>query len=238
MNDLEFRRAVFEDPHHLSPEAQAMADASEANSHFVQEVRAMDDALSGALAVDVPGQLADRILLRQTLQDFERRQIRRSRWHLALAASVAFAVGALVTFMTTNRPLGYGDHALAHLYHEANLLNTVDESVSQAAFNKKLASYGGQLTGDIGHIYFANHCNFNGIRALHAIVQGQQGRITVFVVHEKDLSAKQEQAHFADQHYDGLADKRGQHQLIFIGEKGEPLKAFEARFSQEIQWQI
>ncbi|WP_341501571.1 DUF3379 family protein [Gallaecimonas sp. GXIMD4217] len=238
MNDLEFRRAVYEDPNNLGPEAQAVADSSDANRHFVNEIQELDKALAGAMAVEVPPNLADRILLNQTLGEFERRQQRRSRWQLAIAASLAFVVGGLMTFMGLNRsPLGYGGHALAHVYHEAGMLDQVDENVTLAAFNKKLASYGARLTGDIGHIYFANHCDFQGVRGLHAIIQGEQGRITVFVISDK-VRTGNEQAHFADHRFDGLAEKLGSHQVIFIGEKGEPLDKFERRFKEQLQRQI
>ncbi|WKE64186.1 DUF3379 family protein [Gallaecimonas kandeliae] len=236
MNELEFRRRLLADPQ--DPELLQAAKGNDANSRLLAEVRQQDAELQAALKVPSPGNLANRIILSQTLKDFEQRQRRRSRWQLGLAASFAFLAGSFLSFFTLDRnQLGFSQNALAHVYHEyPTMTGAVDEHATLASFNSKLASYGGKLEQSVGHIYYVNFCDFEGVSSLHSVMAGEKGRVTVFFVDAKAKAGEKEKAYFGDGKFDGMAEQLGSHQLIIIGEKGEPLQDMENKLKASLRW--
>ena len=235
MNDLEFRRLALSNPY--DHQLDTAATAHPKRQQLLNEVRQQEAQLQMAMAVPTPPNLSQRLILNQTLKDFEQRQKRRSRWQIALAASVAFVAGTLFSFTSVDHSsLGFGQHALAHVYHEYDTMTSMDEKATLATFNSKLASYGGQLTGDIGHIYFVNYCDFEGVKSLHAVIKGEKGRVTVFIIKTPQEKLRQEQAFFADGKLDGMAEQIGKHQLILIGHKGEPLQETEQKLKSRLHW--
>ena len=66
MDDLEFRRRILSDPKQKDEEIlQALAE-SDTNSKFADDVLDLDLKIKQAMNVDVPEDLADKILFNQT----------------------------------------------------------------------------------------------------------------------------------------------------------------------------
>ncbi|WP_115718255.1 DUF3379 family protein [Gallaecimonas mangrovi] len=235
MNDLEFRQNLLTEPQQsgLCEDAQTPE-----RQRLLNDVRQQDNDLKAALTVPVPANLQSRIILNQSLKDFEQRQRRRSRWHLAIAASLAFTAGTLLSFFTLDRgQLGFSQYALAHVYHEySTMTDAVDEKATLATFNSKSAVYGATLTRNIGHIYYVNFCDFNGVKSLHAVFAGSKGRVTVFIIKNKVKAGAKEKSVFADGQFDGVTEQMGDHQIILIGEKGEPLNIMETKLKKNLDW--
>ena len=97
MDDLEFRRRVLSEPKQRTPDIIDAVASSEANSHFLDDVLSLDKQIHSAMNVDVPDDLADRILFNQTSSE-ESKVVRPTfaRRAMAMAASVAFVAGLLV----------------------------------------------------------------------------------------------------------------------------------------------
>ena len=95
MDELEIRRRLLTDPNDDDEGLRAALRQSPEQMRYAAELRRLDEQLARAMAVPVPDQLAERILLGSS---FERQRPQRSqRWQLALAASVAFALGVGVS---------------------------------------------------------------------------------------------------------------------------------------------
>ncbi|KOO10925.1 chemotaxis protein, partial [Vibrio xuii] len=92
MDELEFRRRIMSDPKYRDSELTAAIKGSEANSKFADEILDLDNQIAKAMAVDVPVDLADRILFNQTSTAQEDKIIRPSfaKRAMAMAASIAF----------------------------------------------------------------------------------------------------------------------------------------------------
>ncbi|MBY5992956.1 DUF3379 domain-containing protein [Ferrimonas balearica] len=220
MDELEFRRRAYADPNQRDDDFLAAIEEADSRADFIQELQAMDRQLEQSLKVPVPEDLAERLLLKQNLT-VHRVQKRRHRWQMAAAASVAFAVGLSLAVIKEG-PADLGQHALAHVAHEAGYVDTVDERVDLTALNTKLASFGGQFSELPGQIYYANYCDFEGIRSLHVVMGSEQGRVTLFVIPKQSQMSLP--AQFADQRYHGIGEDRGQVHLAIVGDKGQPLE--------------
>ncbi|TKB55533.1 DUF3379 family protein [Ferrimonas aestuarii] len=219
MDELEFRRQAYADPYSDDPAFIDAMNQEASRKAFVEELQLMDQKMASAMKVDPPEDLAERILLQQNLTQFQSSK-RHHRLQLAAAAAVAFAIG--LSFTLIRQPMDIGDHALAHVAHEAGFADRVDEQVSLDALNVKLASFGGKLTHSSGHIYYANYCDFDGVRSLHTIIDTPQGRMTVFFI-PKEQSQKMVDK-FANDAYKGKAFDMPQLQVAVVGGKLQKLE--------------
>ena len=86
MNCLEFRRMCLSDPGNRETDYLSHREGCEECSRYSNNVNGLDRKIEQALRVPVPEDLANRIKLRQLMQD-ERGSSRVRPWQYALAAS-------------------------------------------------------------------------------------------------------------------------------------------------------
>ena len=122
MNCVEFRRQLTIDPH--ASGAEFARHRGECARCAAAAERALDfeRSLQRALAVEPPAQLVDSVLLAQATAQRRRRSALRRAAMLALAASIALAIGVFGTRVEAT-PLSA--QAVAHVEHEASVLQTV-----------------------------------------------------------------------------------------------------------------
>ncbi|WP_298444989.1 DUF3379 family protein [uncultured Ferrimonas sp.] len=220
MDDLEFRRRLFAEPNSQDQELLSATEHNAGREQLRQEMRQMEHKLAQTVNVDVPDDLAERLLLRQNMA-VHRSSQRRHRWQLAAAASVAFAVGITFTLLGQT-PNNLGNHALAHVDHEARFVANINEHVTLAALNTKMAPLGGQLSSVPGEVVYANYCDFEGIRSLHVVMNTDQGRVTLFLIPEEDGASLPSQ--FTNDRYNGVGMNTNQLHLAVVGNKQQKLE--------------
>ncbi|TAA43787.1 DUF3379 family protein [Corallincola spongiicola] len=241
MDDLELRRRLYADPNDKDPQISDALTSSPSNQQFAGELKQLDGKISSAVKVPVPEGLAERLILSQSMEQF-RQQRKRSRVHLALAASIAFAVGISFSLLksTPQHDFNVIQHSLAHVYGEADHLDGIDEGLRFQQVNSKLAKLGGQLEQDIGHVYFANFCDFDGTRSLHLIVDDDSGhRVTVFFVPDNKRPVDEQfndgkmagsVHHFTDSQGQGMS-------MVVLSEPNAQIKTVEQRLQKSLRWQ-
>ncbi|MCW8331921.1 DUF3379 domain-containing protein [Photobacterium sp. SDRW27] len=238
MDDLEFRRRILADPNDNSQDMVAARNSSIANRKLSDELLQLDAKLESALKVNVPDDLADRILFHQSGQP-ERTQSK-MRFHLAIAASVAFAFGLFIgQFNSQISPApGYTSEiaqvALDHVYTEAPFINGIDEAVSLQQVNAKLTPFGSELSDLPGHVYYVNHCGFGDKNALHMVMATDSGKVTVFVVPEQSQSMSP----FSDNSLQGVVMPIQNASLIVVGDKGQDVTPVANRLKSNLNWEI
>lgn len=232
MDDLEFRRAIYADPQCSDESVLEAARQDPAKQVFWNELKALDSKISQASKVELPDGLAQKLLLKQAVQQ-QHIQRKRTKVHLALAASIAFAFGISVTMLQQQSPLDLGEHALAHIYNEGDgYALQVDGDVGLSQVNAKLVSLGAQFSDKIGRIYYANFCNFDGLRSFHMVMEGEQGKITVFVVPNDENHKSVEQ--FSDGKMYGETIETQKARFIIVGEQGEGLEGFKSKLKDTV----
>ncbi|RJG48672.1 DUF3379 family protein [Motilimonas pumila] len=236
MDELEFRRNAYADPNNQSPEFLASAQESEQNQKFLDEMKAFDDALEAGLKdIEVPEGLADKILLNQTFEQYQDNQ-KHSRWHLAIAASVAFFIGLSLNLINFEQNPSIGEVAIEHVKNELIFTQHIDEAADLHTVNAKLAKYGGQVEQTLGHVYYVNHCSFGGAAAFHMILQGEHDKVTVFVVPKSTKMATQPMLTQGDMQAMVTPVKHAN--LVLVAHKDEPMEKLEQKLSQRIDWSI
>lgn len=232
MDELEFRRRIYADPETTDSDVVEAAKADESKRSFWNEQKQLDKQFKQALKVDVPDDLASKLIWQQSADEFTRYK-RRSRWYVAMAASVAFTIGIGLT-MWYHQPLSIGGQALAHMQYaemeHAHSLLPVDLNM----VNAKLASFGGSLSEMLDGIEVANYCHLSTVRSLHLIVNTPQGKMSVFVVPQRgDISVPSE---FEDSQYHGESIKMRRANVMVVGDKGADLSEMKKAVSERIQF--
>ncbi|WP_303843760.1 DUF3379 family protein [Aeromonas sobria] len=257
MDELEFRRNAMIQPNDQQPDFLETADASQANRHYLDEMKQFDRTLKRAMQVDVPAGLAERILLKQAmLQDTPDDNIHplnrattlasdrtQSPWRqIAMAASVAFLLGMSTRWISlpeaTPTARSLAQVAMAHVYDEAPFIQGTDERVNLHSINSKMEKYGATLSEMNGlNVTYANHCSFYQGPALHMVIQGKMGPITLFLV-PKHVPLTLQQASFEDGTLKGEIVQLKGANMVLIGEMKELLDPVATALQSRLQWAI
>ena len=232
MDELEFRRRIYADPETTDSDVVEAAKADESKRSFWNEQKQLDKQLKQALKIDVPEDLASKLIWQQSTDEFNRYK-RRSRWYLAMAASVAFTIGIGLT-MWYHQPLSIGGQALAHMqYAEMETAHSLLPADLDMV-NAKLASFGGSFSEMLDGVEVVNYCHLSTVRSLHLILDTPQGKMSVFVVPERgDVTVPSE---FSDDLYHGESIKMRHANVMIVGDKDADLSEMKKAVSERIQF--
>ena len=244
MDDLEFRRRLLADPDDNDPELISTKNQSTTNRHFANELHQLDQQLKKTLNVDIPDNLADRILFRQSSQAQPKNHPTYKRYlSYGLAASVMFIVGVMVGQQDFHpsqpqqqvfTPASMSTIALQHVNAEAQFVDHTDEAVTLQQVNAKLKPFGTSMNQLPGHIYYLNYCGFDGNRALHMVVGTDTGKMTVFIVPQTSSKMATDSDNINQSLLLPLQDAS----LIIVGDKNEKLMPIAEKLKSELYWQI
>lgn len=232
MDELEFRRRIYADPNTTDSDVVEAAKADSNKRDFWNEQKQLDTQLKQAAKVEVPEDLVNKLIWQQSADEFSRYK-RKSRWYMALAASVAFTVGIGFT-MWYHQPVSLGGQALAHMqYAETERAHTL-LPVNLEMVNAKLASFGASFTDDIGKVEVANYCHLSTVRSLHLILDTPEGKMSVFIVPERsDIRVP---AEFEDKQYRGESLTLQRASIMVVGDKNADLDNMKKSVADRIRF--
>ena len=237
MDDLEFRRKVYEQPANNDQTILDAAAQDPAKQQFLDELKALDSKINAAVDIPVPDGLAHRLILKQSLES-HRQQQRKNRFHIALAASIAFVFG--VSFTLLQQPFLFGSqlstNALNHMYHELEYASSANENLNSSAVNAKLASFGGKLREPFQHIYFANYCYFERNKSLHIVLGEGDKKYTVFVTPRSQNEGFE--AEFEDDKYYGRAWQTPEVNVVVLTEKDQKREPIMEKIRDKLYFAI
>ncbi|WP_394174920.1 DUF3379 family protein [Thalassotalea litorea] len=237
MDELEFRRRLYADPTDNGSDIRKSIKENPANARFYAEMQQLNKRIDNALHVDVPENLRNNLILKQTM-DSHRKQSSRKRWHLAVAASVAFMVGLGVNYFNASPVYtSVADYSLAHYYHEEGKFDhKADGSINLISLNDKMRDVNASFNGEIGKIVAVKDCYFDGMDSVHLVIEGKYDNITVFVIPKAQHLAQTQQ--FADSNIHGRSQEYQQGEVIILGDKREPLDIWQQKIDATIEWSI
>ncbi|MFN6970271.1 MAG: DUF3379 family protein [Rheinheimera sp.] len=235
MDELEFRRRLLSDPAARDEDMSLELPLDPAKQQLQQDLLLLDQQIKASLSVPVPPDLADKLLLSQSL--LQHKKIRQQRWWLGMAASVMLVAG-LVQFRDQIYPWHHdlGGHALAHVYHEAEMLENENASVNLEQVNQLLSDFGGKLTTWPDTIRYARFCNFQGTRSLHLIFNTEQGPVTVFILPKNHGLPNTDD--FSDPLFHGRSMQLEKADVVLVAGLQQTLAPMASRLYQQLQFQI
>jgi hypothetical protein len=237
MDDLQFRRSIIADPKNRDDAINTAIKDDPAKQKFAQELDALENKISQAMNIPAPDDLANKLILRQTLASHQQHK-RKTRVRLAMAASVAFVMGLTVNFMMfSNIYKNLGDYAIAHVNYEASHFSNNDQpNVTLASLNDKMAAFKGSFDSTFGTLIFADFCRFDGSKSLHLVFQGQSSPVNIFILpDDEDIKFIDD---FANDKLQGMSLNFNHSNIIVVGDKKEPIKLWQERVNQSITWSI
>jgi hypothetical protein len=239
MDELKIRRAIISDPHNPETDIQTALKQDPANQQLLDEMLALDEKIAAAMQdIPVPEDLEHKLILKQSIADFKQSERRRNRWSVAIAASFAFA-SALGVSSWMYKPVNINQvaqYSLEHVYHEASYTDVINTAVNLDTVNAKLASYGAEFTNEFRKVTYATTCKLNGLDSLHLVFEGDNGKVTVFILPKtNELKGWN---NFSDHKYQGLAKQYPKADIIVIGHQGEDLVNFNSQLETHTNWRI
>jgi hypothetical protein len=233
MNCMEFRRMLLTDPcstdaafieHRTScPEC---ADAVARSAHFERRLRA-------AVNVDVPENLASRILLKQSFESHRERPWWRSRSLYALAASMLLAVGvAVLGYQSYHEQRSLGEEFVA-LVNGAPYSFAATGPVSGSEISSALEATGLDLEGSIGDVTFAGRCLVREKLSGHIVVKGETAPVTVFLMADQLVERR---TTIRTANFSGIVLPQGSGTIAIVSAPGETLDGVEARVRSALRF--
>ena len=237
MDDLHFRRSIFADPTTQDENVIEAQKNDPAKKKLAQELCQFDEQIKQAMKIPVPDDLCNKLLLRQTLVSHQQEK-RKTRIHLALAASIAIIAGLVVNYLQFSYSYSnLGDYALAHVYHEQNAFSNGDDTrVSLTSLNQKMTAFNGNFSNSMGELISADYCRFDGMKSLHLVFKGLTDVVTVFVVPKEDHLTFTDK--FSDNKLQGESLSFQHANIIVVSDKNESLSKWESIIKNNITWLI
>lgn len=186
MDDLKFRRHAYSDPKSQDEQFIKHIRKNSENQSFVNELIALDSKIEQALNIEVPENLADKILLNQQLQQGQIQHRRKGKLTSVVAIAASVILLTIIGLNVLNIvPINLGQHALAHVLHEPEgFIN--EHPIPITKVNTQLKSINGLTTQGFtqspGEILYTAHCDFQGVESLHLVLRTTQGKVTVFIL--------------------------------------------------------
>ncbi|AGH43998.1 DUF3379 domain-containing protein [Paraglaciecola psychrophila] len=233
MDELEFRRTLYADPNCTDDVVLAAIADDPKKQAFYKELKQLDKKMQHASQVKVPDDLVHKLIMRQTMQSHKTNKARH-RIQLAMAASVAFVVGVSFTMWQQNNLLDLSKQAIAHVHYEGAYALDAQENISLQQVNAKLAQFGGEFSADIGRVYYANFCDFENVRSLHMVLEGENGKVSVFVVPHDDSYLAEGSSR--DTRYISQAIDLKRASIIVVGEEGANITKMKQQLNQNIRF--
>jgi hypothetical protein len=225
MDELLFRRTIYAEPNTTDPDIIQAAKNDPAKQAFWDEVKAMDTQLAQAMNIAVPENFADKLILRQGMDEFTQKR-RKRPWFVAMAASVAMVVGvSYMTLLAGNN--GLANDVFAHVSHEYmnKEITMGGQNITQEAINEKMATFNGALSEDIGEVVSVNYCYLNTIKSLHMIIRGKTGLVNLFVV--TDNKSKELEEDFSNDELIGTSFLLSSAKIIIVGDDREDVSQLQ-----------
>jgi hypothetical protein len=235
MDELEFRRILYADPNCTDKGVLAAIAGDPKKQEFCKELKQLEKKMQQAAQIEIPDDLIHKLMLRQSMESHKSNRVR-NRMQLAMAASIAFVVGISFTMWQQNNLLDLSKQAIAHVHYEGGYALDAQENISLQQVNAKLAKFGGEFSEDIGRVYYANFCDFENVRSLHMVVEGENGKVSVFVVpHNDDYLVE---GSSSDEKYTSQAIDLQRASIIVVGEEGVDINQMKVQLNKKIRFSI
>lgn len=202
-------------------------------AEFAVGMRHIERTLVEALRVDVPENLAARIILTQSLQNGQVPNKRRPRRY-AIAASLLLTLGLAGGLYTIISTTPFHRAVMAHLDGEWDSL-VQRQDVSDQKLMSVLATVGSELKGDIGKIRHASLCDLSEYGGAHLVLEGLKGPVVVLLLPEKHIAGPNV---MSGDRSDGILVSTNNGSMAIVGDKDEAFHGIERRVRSAVVWRL
>jgi hypothetical protein len=249
MNCDEYREAIAADPSESFHGGAAHAAGCEQCRNYRQEMRALDERIALALAIEVPElkmpdlpsiEADSGSLTGAALSGWWRGSRFRSPplWvGLAAAASVA---AVLVTGFAERDRGGQDlvDQIVAHMDHEEASRRVTSVPVATQTLDKVVRPQVSAMDQDIGLITYAMSCVINERTVPHLVIQGRSGPVTLILLPDETIDAS---IPLSGDNVHGVLLPVGSGSIAVIGQREDQLDEIGQmgqKLAESVEWNI
>jgi hypothetical protein len=178
MTCLEFRRRVGAEPFAADPDIEGHRSECAACARHQDDLRAMDDVIRRALAVDPPARAANPAA---AATGATRRRL------FAIAASLVVGAAVGVVLLVSAPRASIAREVIGHVAHEPGAMNATTP-LEPAELAEILAPDGTRLRRGAGEVTFAARCEFDGHVVPHLVVRTPDGPVTVLMLRHRTIA--------------------------------------------------
>lgn len=243
MNCEDYREAIAADSSGSFEGGAAHVAACDSCSAYRAEIRALDDVIARALAIDVPElKIPDLPPIGKDDENVVNLPFRRAAnismpaW-IGIAASFALAAIIGMQFVG-NGPASdqrLAAEVLAHVDHEPWASKVTDVSVSDEQFARVINPAIGTMDRDVGLVSYAETCIINGTSVPHLVIQGKHGPVTLLLMPNEMVNSPVE---LVGESVNGIILPHGDGSIAIIGEREERMQDLEQRVIDSVEWSI
>ena len=233
MNCIAFRRLLLTDPGTEDREfAEHWRNCPDCGEAVERSARG-EWRLQQAVTVEVPENLASRILLKQSFDYQAEQPWWRTRRAYALAAGMLLMMGLISLGLGPYLEQQRLNDALVALVDGAPYALAAGKPVSGSEISAALEPVGLDLAGDIGNVTYVGRCMVQGKVLAHIVVQGETAPVTVFLIGEQLVT---DRAAIRGNRYSGIVVRQGAGTIAIVSTPGESLEKLEALIRSAIRW--
>jgi hypothetical protein len=240
MDDKHYEEIIAADPSADLDELGLSADERADAERFRDEMRALDESIARALAIDVPD------LAMPELPDIGGDNVTHmptsNKPRLTPPAWIALAASVALVAVFGARFLGSGDsypslaaELIAHLDHEPGALVVTSTPVEERRLQRVVNRDGVQLDNGVGLVTYARSCEINGKSVPHLVIQGQRGPVTLLLMPDEFVEEAQV---LQGENINGVILPVGDGSIAIIGERGEDLGRIQEQVVDSVTWSI
>lgn len=240
-----YREAITADPAEHFEGGRAHAASCAGCREFRAEVRALDDRIARALAIETPELELPELPppgahnAQANVTAMARRRFFSAPGWIGIAAAIGLA--AIVAWNSLGTDESYppiAGQVLAHLDHEESSRRVTTVAVSEAALDQVLAQRVSAFDAGPGIVSYVSACVINGNVTPHLVVQGRTGPITLILMPEERIDTA---IPLEGEHVHGVILPVGSGSVAVIGQREEQQPELEAvgeRVIETVQWTI
>ena len=242
MNCENYREAIAADPSESFAGGAEHAAVCESCTTYRAEIRALDDTILKALAIDTPELKIPNLPPIGGDENVVNLPFRRPSkistpaW-IGIAASFALAAIIGVQFVG-NSPESdrlLAETVLAHVDHEPWALKVTDVAVSDERFGRVVNSSIGTMDREFGLVSYAQSCIINGNTIPHLVIQGEKGPVTLLLMPDEMVHGA---VSLSGESVDGVILPHGNGSIAIIGQREERIEELKRRVVDSVEWSI
>ena len=244
MNCEEYREAIAGDPSGAFTDGAAHAAGCAGCSRYRDEIRALDQRIAVALAIDVPpirmpdlppvGEDAGNVV------KFDGGRSGKVSAPLWLGIAAGLVVAAFVGFglLSPEPSATLAEQVIAHMDYEQASREVTSVSVPERELHEVIDSRVSAMDTGIGLVTYAQSCVINGNTVPHLVIQGESGPVTLILLPDEQIA---DAIPLSGEHVHGVIVPVGSGSVAIIGERAGQLDEINdigQRIVESVEWQI
>ncbi|VAW73468.1 hypothetical protein MNBD_GAMMA12-3377 [hydrothermal vent metagenome] len=230
MNCLDVCRQLASDPDHLDQKIQTHLQSCAQCTFYALEQKKFNQKLQLAANIDVPKALAERIMLRQSIEQQNQGKISK-RSIVAVAAMLLVTVGLSASLLFTQSVSILESVVTTHIKNEKHHLSEF-KSISQSQLNLMLSPLKLLVTTNPQKMTYAGTCHIRKHNGAHFVVRGMQGKVTILVMPGEFITTVKK---INDRKYKGLIYPTSYGSMAVVGEVDENVEKIYQEFNRLVK---